>query len=198
MSLTVDSPVRRVRQLFGLMLATILGSTLALAAAAPAQAASGYTITGVVTGLDTAGNVVPLADAYLYAEPVDWNDPRNIYGTVDAAGRFSIDVGEPGEYTLYANCRPGTACATAYADQYFDKANGHGAAKAIVVNSTTPVTANMRLPRFASVTGKVTDEAGAPIAGITVETSPPNGGSVNSTTTSATGTYTLTRSCPAR
>lgn len=199
MSLTIlDSPVRRVRQLLVLVLATILGSTLTLAAAGPAQAASGYTITGVVTGLDATGTVVPLADTYLYAEPVDWNDPRNIYGTVDAAGRFSIDVGEPGEYTLYANCRSGTACATAYADQYFDKANGHGDAKPVVVSTTTAVTANMRLPRWATVKGKVTDEAGAPIAGITVATSPPAGGSVNSTTTDATGNYTLTRAMPGK
>ena len=191
-----DAPVRRGRQLAVLLLTAVLGFTIALASAAPAQAASGYTITGVVTGLSTTGTVVPLTDVYLYAEPVDWEDPRNIYGTVDSAGRFTIDVGEPGEYTLYANCQSGTACATAYADQYYDQANGHGAAKAIVVNTTTPVTANMRLPRWASVTGKVTDEAGTPIAGITVETSPPNGGSVNSTTTSATGTYTLTKVMP--
>lgn len=195
---TAGSPARRVRQLFVLVLATILGSTFALAAAAPAQAASGYTITGVVTGLNATGTVVPLTDTYLYAEPVDWADPRNIYGTVDAAGRFSIDVGEPGEYTLYANCQSGTACAAAYADQYYDQANGHGDAKTIVVNTTTAVTANMRLPRWATVKGKVTDEAGAPLAGLTVETSPPNGGRVNSTTTDATGAYTITQVMPGK
>lgn len=137
----LDSSVRRMRQLLLLVLATILGSTLVLAAAAPAQAASGYTITGVVTG-------------------------------PDATGRFTIDVGQPGEYTLYANCQSGTACATAYADQYFDKANGNGDAKPVVVSTTTVVTTNMRLPRWATVKGKVTDGAGAPVAGITVATSP--------------------------
>ncbi|MFC7490547.1 MULTISPECIES: carboxypeptidase regulatory-like domain-containing protein [unclassified Knoellia] len=207
MSSTVlaDSPVRRMRRLVVLVLATVLGATLALAAATPAQAATGqaqtqaasdYAITGVVTGLDAAGRAVPLADAYLYAEPVDWADPRNHYGTTDAAGRFTIDVTEPGEYTLYANCHSGTACSNTYASQYYDQANGHGAAQTIVVSTTTPVTANIRLLRWATVTGKVTGPAGAPIAGITVESSPINGGSVVSTLTDATGAYTLAKVIP--
>ncbi|MEO7269258.1 MAG: carboxypeptidase regulatory-like domain-containing protein, partial [Knoellia sp.] len=185
-----------MRQVAVLLVTAVLGFTLALASAAPAQAASGYTITGVVTGLDATGTSVPLADAYFYAEPVDWNDNRNIYGHADAAGRFTIDVGEPGDYTLYANCSSGTACAETYAPQYYDQANGHGDAKTIVVSTTTPVTANMRLPRWATVKGKVTSDAGAPIVGITVETAPTSGGTMVSTTTDATGAYTLAKVVP--
>ncbi len=54
------APMRRVRRFAVLLLTAILGLTFALAAATPAQAASGYTITGVVTGLDAAGNPVPM------------------------------------------------------------------------------------------------------------------------------------------
>ncbi|EAP97936.1 hypothetical protein JNB_13268 [Janibacter sp. HTCC2649] len=189
--------LERVRRLAVLLLTAIFGLTFAVAAATPAQAASGYTITGVVTGLDAAGNPVPIADAYLYAEPVDWADNRNIYGEADATGRFTIDVGEPGEYTLWANCQT-TACSDVYGDQYYDQANGHGDAKTIVVSTTTPVTANMRMPRWATVKGKVTDTAGVAIPGITIESAPSAGGSVISTTSDASGNYTLSKVMPGK
>ncbi|WP_353951886.1 carboxypeptidase regulatory-like domain-containing protein [Knoellia sp. S7-12] len=192
-----DSPVRRLRQLLVLVLATILGFTLALAGAAPAQAASGYTITGVVTGLDATGKAVPMGDAYLYAQPVDWNDSRDHFGGTDATGRFTIDVTKAGEYTLYAACQ--STCAETYGMQYYDQANGRGAAKTITVSTTTPVTANIRLPRLATVKGRVTDTAGAAIPGITVSSSANGGGGSNSTaTTDATGAYTLTKVMPGK
>ena len=195
----VASPASRgggVRQLVVVALTAVLGIVLGLAAATPAHAASGYTITGVVTGRDASGALVPLDDVYLYAQPVDWQDDRDHYGTADASGRFTIDVTQPGDYTLYANCHSGTACADTYAAQYYDQAAGHGDAKTIVVSTTTPVTANIRLPRFATVKGRVTSTSGAAIPGITVESVPTAGGSVVSTSTDATGAYTLTKVVP--
>ncbi|MFW5473106.1 carboxypeptidase regulatory-like domain-containing protein [Knoellia sp. CPCC 206450] len=187
-----------VRRLVVVALTAVLGIVLGLAAAPPAQAASGYTITGVVTGRDASGALVPLDDVYLYAQPVDWQDDRDHYGTADASGRFTIDVTQPGDYTLYASCHSGTACADTYATQYYDQAAGHGDAKTIVVSTTTPVTANIRLPRFATVTGKVTSTSGAAIPGIRVESVPTSGGSVVGTTTDATGAYTLTKVVPGK
>ena len=186
-----------MRRLLVLLLATVVGVTLGLASAVPAQAASAYSITGVVTGRDASGAVVPLDDVYLYAQPVDWQDDRDHYGTADASGRFTIDVTQPGDYTLYASCHSGTPCADTYATQYYDQANGHGDAKAVVVSATAPTaTANIRLPRYATVKGKVTSDAGAAIAGITVESAPTAGGSVVSTKTDATGAYTLAKVTP--
>ena len=210
-----DPPATReggVRRLLVLALTAVVGVVLGLASAAPAQAApalaapaqavaaaSGYTITGVVTGRDASGASVPLPDAYLYAQPVDWNDDRDIFGEADANGRFSIDVGTPGEYTLYANCLPSTPCADTHASQYYDMAPGLGEAKKIVVSATTPtVTANIRLPRYATVKGKVTSDAGAAIAGITVESVPSSGGTPATATTDATGAYTLTKVQPGK
>ncbi|MDT0212540.1 carboxypeptidase regulatory-like domain-containing protein [Rothia sp. ARF10] len=199
-STVVASPPSRgggVRRLVVVALTSVLGIVLGLAAATPAHAASGYTITGVVTGRDAGGALVPLDDVYLYAQPVDWQDDRDHYGTADASGRFSIDVTKPGDYTLYANCHAGTACADTYATQYYDQAAGHGDAKTIIVSTTTPTaTADIRLPRFATVKGRVTSDAGAAIPGITVESVPTAGGSVVSTTTDATGAYTLTKVAP--
>lgn len=188
-----------MRRLLVLLLTTVVGVTLGLASAAPAQAASVYTISGTITGRDANGALVPLADAYLYAQPVDWEDNRNIYGDADANGRFSIDVGTAGDYTLYAECLPSTPCAGTHAMQYYDQANGHGDAKTIVLSTGTPTaTANIRLPRFATVKGKVTSTAGAPLAGITVESAPTAGGRVISTTTDATGAYTLDKAVPGK
>ena len=79
-------------------------------------------------------------------------------------------------------------------------APGLGEAKTIVVSATTPtVTANVRLPRYATVKGKVTSDAGTPIAGITVESVPTSGGYAATATTEVRATATaITASSPTR
>lgn len=191
-----SSPFGALRRLLTLALGTTLAVTLGLAAAVPAQAATASTsiITGVITGRDANGVAVPLANAYVYAEPADWKDSRDIYAHTDASGRFTADVGQPGEYTLYGSCDQDTTCDATYAPQYYNGANHRGDATTITVGTST-VTANVRLPRFATVKGKVTTDAGVALAGINVEAYPSESGSVK---TDANGAYTLTKVVPGR
>lgn len=191
-------PVRRMRRFLVLVLAAILGCAAAVSTSSTAQAASGYTVTGVITGLDLAGSVVPVSGATVQVLNANLGT-GSYFGQTGADGRFTVDVTQPATYKVSAACYfPARCHLLGHADQFFERANSFEDAKPVVVSTTTPVGVNIHLPRWASFKGKVTDGAGVPIPGIEVTGHPSGGGVVRSTTTDASGAYVLPEIPPGR
>ena len=105
----------------------------------------------------------PLKKARIFLWMTDAQDHHPKDATTDAAGRFSIDQIEPGRYTL-------SVSHTGYVPQEFgqDKPDKPGAT--LTLSAAQKVTDLLfRLERMAAISGRVLDEDGQPLEGVTVE-----------------------------
>jgi len=148
---------------------TVEGDSLQQASLTLVPAAPGR-LSGKVT--DTANNAVPGASV------VFTSTDGQIYSTAtDANGNYNLPNVQPGTYT-------GTATKTGF---------GTGTQNSVAVASNAAVTVNFTLtPGPGTVTGRVVDISGNPIAGASVFFSNGSPAVVAATaTTDATGTYTI-------
>ena len=145
----------------------------------------GGTISGVVT--DSSGN--PLAG--ISVEPYDADGVAVGYAAATASdGSYTLDRLPTGEYTVgfQSNALP-----PHYVPDFFGgaptAAGAHGVA--VTAGSNTP-NVNVHLTGGATLTGTVTDDANAPIAGVEVTLYDSAGDFVAGAVTGADGTFALT------
>ena len=179
--------------------ALALGGAL-VATAAPAHAASAFSITGTLTGKTAAGTSVPLADVYvyLYQRDADGYYSSTDYGDyTSATGAFVVEAPAAGAYTLLYNycASPTTAsCNYAYTGEYYGDAQNTQTATAISLTAAAPTKAvNLQVEAASTITGTVKTSAGVGMAGVRVSANRPGDYNGPSATTSSTGTYTIPR-----
>lgn len=131
---------------------------------------AGTTITGKVT--TSAGKALPKTSVYIL-------DGKGTYlggATTNAKGAYTISGAVKGKYTVYASA--------------VKPSHGATTSKSVTLSGKKK-TVNVRLTKGATITGKVVNSKGKPVAGVDVRTSSGDGRSWASATTDAKGAYTL-------
>ncbi|VDC22248.1 hypothetical protein PSET11_00897 [Arthrobacter ulcerisalmonis] len=197
----VNHPPRRPRRgvwakPWAVLAAVALVAAGLFASAVPASAAT-YTFKGVVKGKLTAtATPTALGDVWVGAYT---NDDRasSVAGVWSAAdGSYSFTVPAAGSYKIWTTCGSGS-CSATYADEWNEnKSSSYGSTPVAVTDAAPTTTYNPQLDAFASMTGKVTNKAGAPLTAVSVSASPSGGGQVSSTKPDANGNFTLTKIPP--
>jgi PKD repeat protein/protocatechuate 3,4-dioxygenase beta subunit len=146
-----------------------------------AALSSGGTISGIVTDEDGT----PIAGVWVSAQPVNGSSAGS---STDADGRYAIRGLVAGSYRVQF-----TDHIHGYVGEYWNDQATYSAATLVHV-STTEETSDIdaQLAAGASLTGAVTDDAGAPLAGITVWARTTEGNYFDgATTTDASGSYSI-------
>ena len=147
--------VGRIRSI---LVTAVLAVTAVGVVAVPAAHAVGGTISGVVR--DTAGIPIAGATVFTQVQPNSFNFP-NFSATTDAAGNYTISGLGPATWKVVAFA-PGFAIR-------WGNASTFDAGASVVITANEFVGFDVTLPRkTASVSGRVTDPAGNPIADLTV------------------------------
>ena len=176
------------------VLAAVLAAVLLLAGALPASAAT-YTIKGKVTGkASPSGTPAALGDVWVGAYTTDWQSD-NVGGSWSAPdGTYSFTV-PAGSYNLWISCS--SSCENTYADEWHQNHTHPTSADPVTVSDAVPtLTIDPQLEAYGKMAGRVTDQAGQPLAGISVSANPEEGGRGSYTTTDANGAYTLAKIPP--
>lgn len=157
---------------------TTLGLTAGGLLAAPAQAADDGVISGVVKARPAGGTASVMADANVYAYLLDDQGFSEFAGsdTTDAQGRYSLTGLAAGDYEV--RILPSDASGDTYAEEYYDDSWTAYGASAVSVDGATAALDDVVLEPAGWVTGRVTDETGAPLADASVDlrTTGTNGG----------------------
>jgi len=163
---------------------------------ADAQLSSASRIEGIVT--DSNDQPIGGIQASLWvsneANPNSWG-PSGLHATTDSNGVYSFPGVDTGRYRLSFT---DTRSPHFYSTEYYDNST-LAQATDIVVPGITPRVINAQLAGVGTVTGRITNAAGQPLPGITVQAaSDPEGDSIwdnslywPSNATNAAGIYTL-------
>lgn len=167
----------------------ILGLALSGLLALPAQAADTGVISGVVKAKPAGGSASVMAgsNVYAYLRDADGFSELAASDTTDAQGRYDLTGLAAGDYEV--RILPSGESAGTYAEEYYDDSwTVYGAAQVEVGAGTTTLD-DVVLEPAGWVTGRVTDDAGAPVANasIHVRSAGSNGG--YGLTTDADGYY---------
>lgn len=117
------------------------------------------------------------------------------FGATDASGAYA-SVGLPsGSYKLEFDTDFTSGVAAEYFSEYYnDKASLAEADPVVVTQPNVTVGINAVLARSGKISGRVTaGNTGEPLSGVTVSAEDGNGVAIRTTSTNATGNYTLTR-----
>lgn len=154
--------------------------------ATPAAAAGDYTVQGTVLGHTPTGTA-PLANTSvsLYLAPYVGSDGAQ-YATTDAAGHFAFTVTEPHAFII-------RFIANGYAQEYYGNTADINNATAVTVGAAAPsVTADITRATASTVSGRITDENGAPVQGSYVHVHRAGDYNGPQDQTDANGDYTVT------
>ncbi|MDQ1569799.1 MAG: hypothetical protein QOF79_473 [Actinomycetota bacterium] len=172
-----------------------LGGVLAIGAPAHADDPT-YSVTGTITGKPTPeSSAVPLDNVLI--ELHQGTDPGVVASTTTGVdGTYEIDFTptEPtADYTLDFNRSPTTGSTGAdYVHEWLGSAASQATATSFPLSVDVPTQVeDAELTAGATVSGTVTDGNGDPVEGATVQANPPGDFSGESTTTDASGGYTL-------
>jgi hypothetical protein len=168
---------------------------------------AGGTITGKV--LDQAtGAAPPQFDIQVEAQtpgpsPLTYSPETVAFGTVATDGTYTLAGLAPGTYWVFFSAGNVNGVPAPYASAWYPDEPDPGHASAVSVQSGQTATLGVELAEApGTVTGRVTDPSGAPVAGFTVYASiaEPNGivggHSGGATSTGPDGTFTLTGLAP--
>ena len=152
---------------------------------APAVASAQTTDRGQISGLltDTAGNpIAACASAQTASEGMGVGTVRT-----DANGEYTLSLPPGTYYVLFGDCGPGE---TTFVSEYFNDKQPGEPRDAITVTAGQTTRADAQLARMGVITGRVTNQAGAPVADAEVRA---RGGPLGprTATTDAEGLYDL-------
>ncbi len=141
---------------------------------------------GIISGAVTDINGIKLEGIGVYAQELSGGGFG--YGATDADGNYTISGLASGDYNVVFR----DDAAHIYIDQYFDNKPNQASADAITVTAPGVVTGiNAALSVGGSISGTVTNDAGAPIEGILVSAQTQGFSSYGSAFTDAGGHYTV-------
>ena len=200
---TQATPQRRWAPRFLAVLAAfaLASSAAAFGGAAPAQAATTYSVGGTLTGTTAAGAAVPLDGVFVFLYVKDpstgYFSYANAGGYTSSTGAYTITAPSAGTYTLhynYCSSEGSTSCNPAYVEEYLGHVENSAEATTFTLTAAAPTTVvNLQVERASTITGTVKNAAGAPIAGARVAADRPASYNGPSTTTNAAGVYTISR-----
>lgn len=180
------------------LLAALLLTLVVLPLSAVAAHAATYQIKGRITGLDTAGKVIPLSGVFVsahgsgaYPSPGGWTG---------ADGTYLFHTETSGPFQVMAQCDArvaGDNCQD-YAREWLGGYPTEGSAESpeVSVSDGVATVVDMQLDRLATVTGRVSDGTGGPVANVEVSSWGQGSNENVTATTDANGNYTLTRVDP--
>lgn len=161
---------------FGLMLLAVVVTTMGMTT--PARAAD----TGVIAG-KIVYNGTPIASAYVYASNTDTGEGGGAVS--DGGGNYTVPDLPPGFYRVQV-------FAPGHPAQYAPSTPSWDWAEIYTVNEGGTSTADVALIPFGTITGRFTNEAGAGVAGASVEAVSTEDWSIsNRADTDANGVYTV-------
>ena len=180
--------------------ALALGTAI-VGGAAPANAATTYSVSGTLTGKTAAGTSVALHGVFIYLYKKDPTTGYFSYANegeyTSSTGAYTITAPSAGTYTLhynYCSSEGSTACKPAYVEEYLGHAETSAEAATFTLTTSAPSNvSNIQIEAASTITGTVKDSAGAPLAGAQVTANRPGGYNGPYTTTNASGVYTISR-----
>ena len=171
----------------------VVGVVLALAgalgAASPAAAAiPGATLTGTVTSPDG-----PVAGASVQLISVDDGGSWLHYTSTGADGTYALEGVDPTVRWIVAF---GAPRGSGLLSEFHDGVTEQAAATPVTFAAGTPNVLNPVLGRSATIRGRVTDEAGAPVGAVAISAHATTGSGSAFTSTGADGRYVLSTDLP--